>query len=85
MVDPKMYEMVSDRSSRAENWTDLRKISMRVFFNSKNCAKMIIWSKQIQNFADGANSNHAEFRLQLKGVVFLIFLRFCLSILRTFI
>ena len=34
MVDPKMHEMVSDRSSRAENWTDLRKISMRVFFGS---------------------------------------------------
>jgi len=31
----KMHEMVSDRSSRAEHWTDLRKISMRVFFNSK--------------------------------------------------
>ena len=36
MVDPKMHEMVSDRSSRAENWTDLRKFSMRVFFGSKN-------------------------------------------------
>ena len=34
MVDPKMHEMVSDRSSRAENWTDLRKMSMRVFFGS---------------------------------------------------
>ena len=35
MVDPKTHEMVSDRSSRAENWTDLRKMSMRVFFGSK--------------------------------------------------
>ena len=26
-----MHEMVSDRSSRAETWTDLRKMSMRVF------------------------------------------------------
>ena len=25
---PKMYEMVSDRSSRAEIWTDIREISM---------------------------------------------------------
>ena len=39
MVDPKTHEMVSDRSSRAENWTDLRKISMRVFFGSKNSRK----------------------------------------------
>ena len=39
MVDPKMHEMVSDRSSRAENWTDLRKISMRVFFGSKKSRK----------------------------------------------
>ena len=30
-----MHEIVSDGSSRAENWTDLRKISMRVFFDSK--------------------------------------------------
>ena len=35
MLNPKMHEMVSDRSSRAENWTDLHKISMRVFFGSK--------------------------------------------------
>ena len=39
MVDPKMHEMVSDRSSRAENWTDLRKISMRVFLGSKESRK----------------------------------------------
>ena len=32
---PKMHEMVSDRSSQAENWTDLRKISMCVLFGSK--------------------------------------------------
>ena len=28
---PKIHEMVSDRSWRAANWTDLRKLSMRVF------------------------------------------------------
>ena len=39
MVDPKMHEMVSDRSSRAENWTDLRKNSMRVFLVRKNPQK----------------------------------------------
>ena len=39
MVDPKTHEMVSDRSSRAENWTDLRKKSMRVFFGSKESTK----------------------------------------------
>ena len=43
-LHPKMHEMVSDRSSWAENWTDLRKISMRVFFDSKKCGKMIKWS-----------------------------------------
>ena len=43
---PKMHEMVSDRSSRAENWTDLLKFSMRVFFDSNKCGKMIIWSKK---------------------------------------
>ena len=32
---PKMHEMVLDRSSRAENLTDLRKIPMRVFFGAK--------------------------------------------------
>ena len=44
---PKMHEMVSDRSSRAENCTDIHKISMRVFFNSKKCGQMTIWSKQM--------------------------------------
>ena len=39
MVDPKTHEMVSDRSSRAENWTDLRKNSMRVFLGSKESRK----------------------------------------------
>ena len=39
---PKLNEMVSDRSSRAENWTDIRKISMRVSFDSKKCEKVII-------------------------------------------
>ena len=45
---PKMHEMVSDRSSRADNLTNLRKISMRVFFNPKKCRKMTIWSKKTQ-------------------------------------
>ena len=44
---PKMHEMVSDRISRAENWTDLRKISRRVFFDSKKNGKNMIWSKQM--------------------------------------
>jgi len=34
-----MHEMGSDGSSRAENWTDLRKNSMRVFFGLKNPGK----------------------------------------------
>ena len=34
---PRMHEMVSDGSSRAESWTDLRKMSMRVFFGSNRC------------------------------------------------
>ena len=42
--------MVSDRSSRAENWTDLRKMSMRVFFDSNKCGKMTIWSKKTQTY-----------------------------------
>ena len=46
---PKLHEMVSDRSSRAENLTDLRKISMRVFFDSEKC-EMRIWSKETQQF-----------------------------------
>ena len=44
----KLHEIVKYRSSRAENLTNLREISMRVFFNSKKCEKMTIWSKQIQ-------------------------------------
>ena len=43
-----MHEMVSDRSSRAEILTNLRKISMRVFFNSRKCGTMTIWSKKTQ-------------------------------------
>ena len=30
-----MHELVSDASSRAENWTDFRKNEMRVFFVRK--------------------------------------------------
>ena len=37
--NPKPHEMGEDRSSRAENWTDLRKISMRVFSGSKKSQK----------------------------------------------
>ena len=39
MVDPKVHEIVSYRSSRAEKWTDLRKMSMRVFFSSNKSRK----------------------------------------------
>jgi hypothetical protein len=46
---PKMNEMVSDRSSRAENLTDRRKISMRVFFYSKNVEKLSYGRKQLKN------------------------------------
>ena len=45
---PQMHEMVSDRSSRAEIWTDLRKMSMRVFSDSKRYKKIQMWVKQIQ-------------------------------------
>ena len=43
--DPKKkHEMVSDRSSRAEIWTDPRKMSMRrLSFDSIKCGKMIPW------------------------------------------
>ena len=36
---PKMHELVSDRSSRGDNWTDVRKISMRVFWVLINAQK----------------------------------------------
>ena len=36
---PKLHEMVKYRSSRAENLTNLREISMPVFFNSKRFAQ----------------------------------------------
>ena len=39
----KMHEMVSDRSSQAENLSDLRKISMHIFFNSHKNGKMTLW------------------------------------------
>ena len=48
MVDPKTHEMVSDRSSRAENWTDLRKNSMRVFFGSKESTKKARYNKKMK-------------------------------------
>ena len=48
MVNPKMHEMVSDRSSRAENWTDLRKNSMRVFFGSKESTKKARSNKKMK-------------------------------------
>ena len=38
--------MVSDRSSRAENLTDLRKISMRVFFDSINVERKTQYGRQ---------------------------------------
>ena len=38
-------EMASDRSSRAENLTNLHEIGMRVFFNLKICGTMTIWSQ----------------------------------------
>ena len=44
----KLHEMVKYRSSRAETWTNRSGISRRVFFNSKKCWKMIIWSKKTQ-------------------------------------
>ena len=43
---PKMHEMVSDRSSRADFWTNLRQISLRVFFALKKWGKMSILSKK---------------------------------------
>ena len=46
MVDPKMHEMVSDRSSRALKWTDIQKNSMRVFFGSKESTKKAIYNKK---------------------------------------
>ena len=39
---PKMHEVVSDRSSRAE-WTDLRKIAMHIFLNSNNVEQKNRW------------------------------------------
>ena len=45
---PKLHEMVKYRSSRALDWTNRSGISRRVFFNSKKCWKMIIWSKKTQ-------------------------------------
>ena len=44
-----MNEMVSDRSSRADFWTNLGQISMRIIFDSKQCGKMIIWSEKHKN------------------------------------
>ena len=40
--------MVSDRSSRVEHLTNLRKFSKRVFFSSKKGRKMTIWSNKTQ-------------------------------------
>ena len=37
---PQMHEMASGRSSRADFLTNLREISMRVFFNLKNVGKL---------------------------------------------
>ena len=34
-----MHEMVSDRSSQAEIWTDLRTISMRICFGREDTQK----------------------------------------------
>ena len=45
---PKLHEMVKYRSSRALVWTNRSGISRRIFFNSKKCWKIIIWSKKTQ-------------------------------------
>ena len=51
---PKMYEMVSDGSSRAENWTVSRKISMCVFFalkeSRKNATNMLTYWNIIKTY-----------------------------------
>ena len=44
---PKMHETVSDERSRAENWTDLRKMSMRVLCCSKQYQKTKKWLRYI--------------------------------------
>ena len=45
---PKIHEIVSDWSSRVDFLTSFREMSMRVFFNSKKCGKMILWSTRNQ-------------------------------------
>ena len=62
---PKMHEMVSDRSSRAENWTVLRKVSMPFFFNSRKCGKMIIWLNKTQQCSFSWNKNLSEATLTI--------------------
>ena len=46
---PKLHQMVEYRSSRALVWTNLRQISMRVFFASRKWGKMTRWSKKHKN------------------------------------
>ena len=43
---PKMHDMVSNRSSRADFLANHREISMRVFFRSSKCGEVTIWSNQ---------------------------------------
>ena len=48
---PKILEMVSDRSSGAETWKDLRKISMRVLFDSNKCKQIQLWVDKNSNMS----------------------------------
>ena len=63
---PKLHQMVKYRSSQADFGTNLRQISMRVFFASKKCENMTTWSKKHKHFVFHETSDsHQSWKTQM--------------------
>ena len=54
-----LHQMVKYRSWQALVWTNLRQISLRIFFNSRKLGKITTWSKNTQkcNFSFFVKTN----------------------------
>ena len=64
-----MHEMVSDGSARADFWTDLHEISMRVFCNSETIEKII--AAATTAYADRAKNRKNTLWVNTHMLVFL--------------
>ena len=65
---PFFHQMVSDRSSRAENLTDLRKISLRVYFGSKKSRKKAKSNKKTEMSSQISKNHLFEKKIYPKSI-----------------